>query len=207
MFFSPTIERKIMRSKKRKKYNPSSQVCNYSLDYNAPIHSTEDFDEFEALLGSMNVLKIDGMSSDKKLFLNAHISNSVVCMGVDTGAGMCTMSSAIMDHLGLRDQMEETFDIVDTSDTLGEINGVEVSLDGFKLQLSFVITDTSDQFIVLGVDQLRKYGCVIDVPGNFMTFGSHRGKKFYFMKENEIKTVQSHLDLKKLDFNCGRCCA
>eukprot|EP00493_Phyllostaurus_siculus_P015588 UN15827 len=106
------------------------------------------------------------------------------------------MSTAVMDYLGLRDQMEDTFDIVDSGNTLGEIADVFVSVDNFRMKLTFLVTDRPDNFVVIGINELGNYDCIIDLPSNHIKFGGQNGTAVQFMKESDIRKVQSHLDLK-----------
>jgi len=128
-------------------------------------------------------------------------------MSVEITAGQCQMSTAVMDYLGLRDQMEDTFDIVDSGNTLGEIADVFVSVDNFRMKLTFLVTDRPDNFIVIGINELRNYDCIIDLPSNHIKFGGRNGTAVQFMKEGDIRKVQSHLDLKTLEFGFERACA
>jgi hypothetical protein len=206
MLFSPRIERSVVRNAIKKTTNPTRKFVEHST---RPIHSSleDTFDYTPFLEPTINTTLERKSGETSKLFLNAHIGEAEVCMSVDTTAGQCQMSTAVMDYLGLRDQMEDTFDIVDSGNTLGEIADVFVSVDNFRMKLTFLVTDRPDNFVVIGINELRNYDCIIDLPSNHIKFGGQNGTAVQFMKESDIRKVQSHLDLKTLEFGFKRACA
>jgi len=205
MYVSPVVEKQIITRALNKRKNVTNQAEKYQHKYSlqsAPIHSMDDPEEYEPFLHPNR--KQDNQA---RLVLNAHIGEAEVCMVVDTRAKACTMSTALMDYLGLRDQMEDTFDIIDSGKTFGEVEDVVVSVEGYAMKITFLITNSTDNFLVFGIDQLKNHGCVIDMSRNNIKFGGIAGKSVEFMQESDIKKVQSHLDLKNLEYEFGRACA
>jgi len=205
MYFSPGVEKKIITAALNKRKNVTNQAGKYQHHYSfqsAPIHSLEDSHEYEPFLQPKK-----NVDNQAQLVLNAHIGEAEVCMTVDTRAKACTMSTSLMDYLGLRDRLEDTFDIVDSGKAFGEIENVMVTVEDYEMKITFLVTDSPDNFLVFGIDQLKNHGCVIDMSGNNIKFGGIAGKSVKFMQESEIKKVQSHLDLQKLEFGFGRACA
>lgn len=204
MYFSPSVEKKILTTALNKRKNVTNQAVEYEHQHefqSTPIHSM-DAHEYEPFLRPNGK-----MDNQTRLVLNAQIGEAEVCMIVDTRAKACTMSTAMMDYLGLRDQLEDTFDIVDSGRAFGEVENLDVSVEGYSMKITFLVTDSRDNFLVFGIDQLKNHGCVIDMSANHIKFGGIAGQTVEFMQESDIKKVKSHLDLQKLNLGYGRACA
>jgi len=219
MLYSPQVERNIIKKalKKQnavKKLTTSRNFAGTCADSFGPVsfgvvdfvfHSSLDStSEYTPYLRELeNSEQRQSENSDFGLFLNAQVAQADVCMSVDTHSRFCTMSAAVMDYLDLGDQLEDTFDIIDSGKTLGEILAVPVSVNNFEMKLDFLVTNAPHHHIVLGVNELQKYKCIIDLANNHIKFGGHDGEEVQFLKENEIRKVQSHLDLKNMEFGFG----
>ena len=111
------------------------------------------------------------------------IGESDICVEllVDTGASMSVMSWTLAQQLGLADQLDRRQQGmahgVGQARILGQIRQVAVRLGhNVEFPMDFCILDLPDnKLLLLGLDQMRKYKCIVDLEDEVLLFGGKGG--------------------------------
>merc|ERR1711924_324739 len=98
-------------------------------------------------------------------------------MLVDTGAQMSVISSPLVRQLGLASG-------VGYARILGRLRGVPVRLgthSGVEFALDFSILGVDQELLMLGIDQMRRFECIIDLQKQCLVFGGSGGSEVAFL--------------------------
>jgi len=120
---------------------------------------------------------------------NVHIAAEVagkrLKMLVDTGAAISLMSKSLAKQLGLLSRMDGSMlgsiEGIGEARVLGTLWNVPVKLGKKKVALSFYVVSMREPLLLLGVDQLRKFKCLVDLDGNYLIFGGRHGIQVPFL--------------------------
>ncbi len=103
----------------------------------------------------------------KTLHLSVEINNCLIEGLVDTGASMSVMAAAIVRELGLMHLVSgsETYKTASGAVTqaLGCIGEVPIKVGGVQCSMTFMVVDTNNYDVLLGLDLLIKIGAIVDV--------------------------------------------
>jgi DNA damage-inducible protein 1 len=100
-------------------------------------------------------------------------------MLVDTGAQTSVLSMPLVRQLGLsfdRSLMGVAAG-VGRARICGRVTNVVCSLGTGHVEflMDFIVLDVSDQLVIIGLDQLRKYKCLVDMERELLIFGGAGG--------------------------------
>ena len=102
-------------------------------------------------------------------------------MMVDTRAETSVMSLELARRLGL-ERMIDTRERgiasgVGQATIVGKVRGVVCTLGHVEFPMDFAVLDmrTQSQLLILGMDQLRHYNCIIDLHKDALVFGGPGG--------------------------------
>jgi predicted aspartyl protease len=103
----------------------------------------------------------------KTLHLSVEINNCLIEGLVDTGASMSVMAAAVVRELGLMHLVSgsETYKTASGAVTqaLGCIGEVPIKVGGVQCNMTFMVVDTDNYDVLLGLDLLIKIGAIVDV--------------------------------------------
>jgi predicted aspartyl protease len=103
----------------------------------------------------------------KTLHLLVEVNNYVVEGLVDTGASMTVMATAVVRELGMMHLVTglETYKTASSviTQALGRIDEVPVKVGGIQCAMTFMVVDTDNYDVLLGLDFLMKIGAIVDV--------------------------------------------
>ena len=109
------------------------------------------------------------------------IGNANVCveMMVDTGAESSVISLELAKTLGL----DKTIDRshwgvaagVGRATIIGKIRNVITTFGHVEFHMEFIVLDIPDRMLLLGMDQMRKYNCIINLQRDVLIFGGIGG--------------------------------
>jgi predicted aspartyl protease len=103
----------------------------------------------------------------KTLHLLVDINNYIIEGLVDTGASMSIMAAAVMRELGMMHLVtrSETYKIAlgVIKQALGRINEVPMKVGGVQCTMTFMVVNTDNYDVLLGLDFLIKIGAIVDV--------------------------------------------
>lgn len=120
-------------------------------------------------------------SSSHMCYAPCIIGGSEVCVEllVDTGASMSVMSWPLAQQLGLSAQLNRRYqgvaNGVGQAQIMGQIKGVPVKLGHVEFPMDFAVLDMAESLLLLGLDQMRKYKCIVDLEDDVLVFGGKGG--------------------------------
>lgn len=128
------------------------------------------------------------------IYVECEVGNSgtSVEMLVDTGAQMSVISSPLVQQLRLEDQVDFSRGGVASgvghARIVGCLQGVPVRLgseSGVEFALDFSVLDVHQDLLMLGIDQLRRFECIIDLQRQCLVFGGQGGTQVNFLPPDE----------------------
>ncbi|CAK9195607.1 unnamed protein product [Sphagnum troendelagicum] len=112
-------------------------------------------------------LSINKTHRSKTLHLSVEVNNYLVEGLVDTGASMSVMAATVVRELGLMHLVSgsETYKTASGAlkQALGRIDEVPIKVGGVQCNMTFMVVDTDNYNVLLGLDLLIKIGAIVDV--------------------------------------------
>jgi predicted aspartyl protease len=112
-------------------------------------------------------LCINKTHRSKTLHLSMEVNSCLVEGLVDIGASMSVMATAVVRELGLMHLVSgsETYKTASGAITqaLGRIDEVPIKVGGVQCTMTFMVVDTDNYDVLLGLDLLIKIGAIVDV--------------------------------------------
>eukprot|EP00525_Craspedostauros_australis_P001925 CAMPEP_0198120338 /NCGR_PEP_ID=MMETSP1442-20131203/28698_1 /TAXON_ID= /ORGANISM="Craspedostauros australis, Strain CCMP3328" /LENGTH=275 /DNA_ID=CAMNT_0043778975 /DNA_START=96 /DNA_END=923 /DNA_ORIENTATION=- len=129
--------------------------------------------------------------ADHMLFVLCELDDRVVEMLVDSGASTSAISSTMMERLSLQHKMSPHVagqaSGVGSARILGALENICCSIGQVEFRLFFMVLESPVPFLILGLDQMRRFKCVIDLDSNSLRFGGADGVSAPFM-DKELST-------------------
>eukprot|EP00980_Cylindrotheca_fusiformis_P014346 scaffold3827_cov179-Cylindrotheca_fusiformis.AAC.10 len=138
-----------------------------------------------------------GMSPDHMLFVKCLIDGQAVDLLVDTGASASVISSEMVKTLRLLPKCNASISGnatgVGTSKILGIVENVDCIIGHVEFRLFFMIVEGNMPYCILGLDQMRRFRCNVDLDDNMIVFGGKDGVSVPFMPKKEATIVASRM--------------
>jgi len=125
--------------------------------------------------------------------------NSIcVEMMVDTGAQHSVVSYSLAQELGLSDSIDRRYQGVASgvgrAKILGLIRNVVCELGHVEFLMDFSVLETTagqggDKLLLLGLDLMRKYKCIVDLERQTLIFGGKDGVEVSMLPPDEQQVV------------------
>lgn len=133
------------------------------------------------------------------VFNNRQGNSICVELMIDTGASTSVMSSAIMDQLGLRSQLDRSHQGVAAgvgrARIIGKLFQVPVELGQVEFPMDFIVLENSDQLLLLGLDLMRRYKCIVDLERSVLVFGGKGGVEVQMLPaDKQQQSARSRLN-------------
>jgi hypothetical protein len=131
------------------------------------------------------------------------IGNICIEMLVDTGAQTSVLSLPIVRQLGLSNRLDRRYmgiaAGVGQARISGKINNVVCAfgVGHVEFLMDFIVLDIKDSLVILGLDQMRKYKCLVDMEHEKLIFGGKGGISVDMLPAN-----QQHIDFRGLSSGC-----
>eukprot|EP00986_Skeletonema_menzelii_P004436 scaffold1494_cov154-Skeletonema_menzelii.AAC.1 len=131
------------------------------------------------------------------------IGNISVEMLVDTGAQTSVLSMPIVRQLGLINRLDRRYmgvaAGVGQARISGKINNIicAFGVGHVEFPMDFIVLDIKDSLVILGLDQMRKYKCLVDMEREKLVFGGRGGIEVDMLPAN-----QQHIDFRGLSGGC-----
>ena len=127
------------------------------------------------------------------LFISIEINNQKVYALVDTGAQSSFMSDDLCRKCNLMSMVDKRFQGVargvGASRILGVIHSAQIKIMNKTIMVRINIIENNDVGFVLGLDNLRKYNCNVDLKKNGLVFPDF-GITAKFLSDGEIKNLK-----------------
>jgi len=131
------------------------------------------------------------------------IGNVTVEMLVDTGAQTSVLSMPLVNQLGLSNRLDRRYQGVAAGVGRAKINGsirnvvCTFGVGHVEFLMNFIVLDVQDQLVILGLDQMRKYKCLVDMEREKLIFGGVGGVEVEMLPAN-----QTRFDSRSLNGGC-----
>jgi len=110
-------------------------------------------------------------------------------MMVDTGAQTSVISSGLAHQLGLDGRIDRsqrgTASGVGKAKIVGCIRSVGCELGNVEFLMDFIVLDTPDKILLLGLDLMRRYKCIVDLERDVLAFGGKGGVEVPLLPADE----------------------
>lgn len=109
------------------------------------------------------------------------IGNNGLCveMMVDTGAQSSVISLPLARQLGIESRIDRTHQGVaqgvGRAKIVGRIRNVLCELGHVEFPMDFMVLDVQDKILLLGLDLMRRYKCIVDLERDVLIFGGKGG--------------------------------
>jgi len=131
------------------------------------------------------------------LHVACEIGEHEIDMLVDTGAQMSVISEQLAAQLGLLSSLDGRFqgvaNGVGQAKILGKVWDVPVKLGHIEFSLNFSVLSTQQHIVLLGLDLMRQFKCLVDLERNCLIFGGGDGVQVPFVPSAR-DTVSSPID-------------
>jgi len=98
---------------------------------------------------------------------------------VDTGAQSSVISLSLTRRLNLTDRLDSRHQGVAAgvgrARILGKLHNVSVKMDHVEFAMDFMCLDINEDMLILGLDQMRKFKCIVDLEREVLIFGGCGG--------------------------------
>uniref|UniRef100_A0A7S4QWE5 Aspartic peptidase DDI1-type domain-containing protein n=1 Tax=Alexandrium monilatum TaxID=311494 RepID=A0A7S4QWE5_9DINO len=123
---------------------------------------------------------------DNMIHIASEIAGRGVDLMVDTGAQLSIMTLPMVQRLGITSHIDHTemglASGVGVALILGRLRGVRVRMGQVEMAMDFGVLHIKDSFAMLGMDQMQRYRCVLDLDKRVICFGGDlRGVEVPFM--------------------------
>jgi hypothetical protein len=134
------------------------------------------------------------LNADHMLFVACTIDQHEVAMLVDTGASTSAMSIEMVHLLGLQPKMNASIygnaKGVGSSSILGIVEHVSCMIgEDVGFRSFFLVLEGKMPYCILGLDQMRRFNCLVDVGGNVLRFGGMDGVCVPFLPKEQASSV------------------
>jgi hypothetical protein len=131
------------------------------------LEATENQVSVVSAIPSLRKICINKTYQSKTLHLLVEINNYVVEGLADIGASMSVMAAIVIKEVGMMHLVTgiETYKIAlgVVTQALGRIDEIPVKVGGVQCTMTFMVVDTDNYDVLLGLDFLMKIGAVVDV--------------------------------------------
>jgi len=115
------------------------------------------------------------------------IADRAVEMLVDTGAQSSVISMPLVRQFNLESRLDSRqqgiASGVGQARILGRLRGIPVKMGHVEFSLDFSVLGIDQPLLILGVDQMRRFKCVVDLDKQMLLFGGRDGVEVPFLPE------------------------
>lgn len=121
------------------------------------------------------------------VYVPCEIGDVAVEMMVDTGAQMSVISAPLAQRFGLMSHLDSSHQGVASgvgqARILGKLRGVPVKLGLVEFALDFSVLGIDEPLLMLGLDQMRRFKCIVDLEKDCLRFGGRDGVEVAFLPQ------------------------
>lgn len=139
----------------------------------------------------------NNIKPDRMLFVHCEIDGKLVEMLVDSGASSSAMTQGYVELLGLSHKLNR--DIIGNAGGVGSANiegvveNVLCMIGHVEFRLYFLVLDSRMPSCILGLDQMRRFKCIIDLEKDVLKFGGSSGLEVSFLPPELAKDAAERM--------------
>lgn len=137
------------------------------------------------------------LNADHMLFVNCVLDDNCIDILVDTGASSSAMSMDMVRALGLEHKLNRSVfgdaKGVGTSNIVGVVENVSMRISHIEFRVFFMVIDSQMPCCILGLDQMRRFKCLLDLDEHVLIFGGHGGVKVPFLPQDRAMLVAQQM--------------
>lgn len=120
-------------------------------------------------------------------------------MMIDTGAQTSVISSSLANELSLTiDRSHQGVAVgVGRAKVVGAVRNVVCTLGHVEFPLDFIVLDIPDKMLLLGLDLMRRYKCIVDLERDRLIFGGSGG-----VEVNMLPADEQHVEALRNQLGC-----
>eukprot|EP00490_Sorites_sp_Unknown_P005786 CAMPEP_0114637700 /NCGR_PEP_ID=MMETSP0191-20121206/234_1 /TAXON_ID=126664 /ORGANISM="Sorites sp." /LENGTH=271 /DNA_ID=CAMNT_0001849433 /DNA_START=21 /DNA_END=836 /DNA_ORIENTATION=- len=143
-------------------------------------------------LSAPPLMQEDGIN-EELLHVACEMGNRAVEMMVDTGAQTSVISMPLVRTLGLESRLDSRYQGmaagVGTARILGKLRGVPVQIGHVEFALDFSVLGVDQPLLLLGIDQMRRFKCVVNLEKECLIFGGADGVEVPFLPPDNRRRI------------------
>jgi len=128
------------------------------------------------------------------LYVACEIGGITLEMMIDTGAQTSVISAPLMQQLRLTGHLDSSQQGIATgvgqARILGKLRGVPVKMGHVEFKLDFSVIEMNENLFMLGLDQMRKCKCIVDLENRNLVFGGTGGIEVPFLRDPPKRTMR-----------------
>lgn len=150
-----------------------------------------------------NTFAANATPSSHMCLIPCEIGSITVEMLVDTGAQSSVLSMPLVNQLGLSNRLDRRYQGVAAgvgrARILGKVRNVVCTfgVGHVEFLMDFMVLDVQDPLVIMGLDQMRKYKCLVDVGRDKLIFGGTGG-----VEVDMLPAAETHFDIRSLNDGC-----
>jgi len=121
------------------------------------------------------------------LFVTCEIEQRLMYMLIDSGASTSAISYQMVQMLGLQSHLNTSIygqaQGIGSASIMGVLENVACQIGHVEFRLYFLVLSTNDPYLILGLDQMRRFKCLIDLETNHLVFGGKDGVSVPFLAQ------------------------
>ena len=116
-------------------------------------------------------------------------------MMIDTGAQTSVLSLTLARELGLASRINSMYrgvaNGVGTARICGKIQNVVIEFPGSHVEFpcDFIVLDVPDKLLLLGLDLMRRYNCIVNIQKEVLVFGGEGGVEVKMLPANQQQAL------------------
>jgi len=132
------------------------------------------------------------LNSSHMLFVSCLVDDRVpIELLVDTGAGTSAISMKMVRTLGLESKLNRSIggiaNGVGSANIVGVLENVGCKMGHVEFRLFFMVLESDLPCCILGLDQMRRFQCQVDLASNVLIFGGKDGVSVPFLSATEAQ--------------------
>jgi hypothetical protein len=121
------------------------------------------------------------------LFVTCQVEGRAVQMLVDSGASSSVISLDMVKTLGLQSHLNRHIQGeasgVGTAKIEGVLQNVACQIGHVEFRLFLLVLNTNSPWLIFGLDQMRRFKCLIDLDSEHIVFGGKDGVSVPFLEQ------------------------